>query len=75
MQEEIKLGDTMILDRTNGIGGFARITLIGLGKACTPALAALPGAPCPECNATNDATVPRMPSGFKTVVDKDGWRH
>jgi hypothetical protein len=33
------------------------------------------GAPCPECNATNDANAPRMPEGFKTEVDKDGRRH
>jgi hypothetical protein len=32
------------------------------------------GAPCPICNATNDGDAPRMPGGFKTEVDKDGWR-
>jgi hypothetical protein len=32
-----------------------------------------PGAPCPICNATNDGDAPRMPGGFKTEVDKDGW--
>jgi AraC-like DNA-binding protein len=34
-----------------------------------------PGAPCPNCNATNDRDAPRMPGGFKTDVDKDGSRH
>jgi hypothetical protein len=33
-----------------------------------------PGAPCPACNAANDGNAPRMPGGFKTEVDKDGWR-
>jgi len=32
------------------------------------------GAPCPQCNATNDRTSPRMPKGFKTEVDNDGRR-
>jgi hypothetical protein len=31
--------------------------------------------PCPTCNMTDDDTAPRMPDGFKTEVDKDGWRH
>jgi hypothetical protein len=31
--------------------------------------------PCWICNATIDATAPRMRPGFKTEVDKDGWRH
>jgi hypothetical protein len=26
------------------------------------------------CNATNDGDAPRLPGGFKTEVDKDGWR-
>jgi hypothetical protein len=34
-----------------------------------------PGAPCPACNAANDGEAPRMPSGFKTEVDKKGWRN
>jgi hypothetical protein len=34
----------------------------------------VPGAPCPACNATNDGAAPRMPEGFKTEVDNDGWR-
>jgi hypothetical protein len=29
----------------------------------------------PLCNAANDRASPRMPKGFKTEVDKDGWRH
>ena len=33
------------------------------------------GAPCPACNAVEDGQAPRMPAGFKTDVDKDGWRH
>jgi hypothetical protein len=34
-----------------------------------------PGAPCPACNAANGAEAPRLPDGFKTDVDKKGWRH
>jgi hypothetical protein len=34
------------------------------------------GAPCPKCNAPkSEYAAPRMPKGFKTEVDKDGWRH
>jgi hypothetical protein len=33
-----------------------------------------PGAPCPVCNASNDATAPRMPEGFLVEIDKDGSR-
>jgi hypothetical protein len=33
------------------------------------------GAPCPACNASGEGEAPRMPDGFKTEVDKDGWRH
>jgi len=33
------------------------------------------GAPCPECNGTNDRDGPRLPSGFPTQFDKKGWRH
>jgi hypothetical protein len=29
----------------------------------------------PACNAANGGEAPRMPSGFKTEVDKKGWRH
>ena len=32
-----------------------------------------PGAPCPACNSRTDA--PRLPKGFKTEFDIDGWRH
>jgi hypothetical protein len=28
-----------------------------------------------RCNASDDGACPRMPDGFKTEVDKDGWRH
>ena len=34
-----------------------------------------PGMPCPECNSARGEDAPRMPAGFKTEVDKDGWRH
>jgi hypothetical protein len=34
-----------------------------------------PGAPCPTCNAENDETAPRLPSGFTAQFDKKGWRH
>jgi hypothetical protein len=33
------------------------------------------GAPCPWCNEPAEGETPRMAEGFKTVVDKDGWRH
>ncbi|MEH2492888.1 hypothetical protein [Bradyrhizobium sp. AZCC 2230] len=33
------------------------------------------GAPCPRCNVPTDGEPPRMPAGFRTEVDKDGWRH
>jgi hypothetical protein len=33
-----------------------------------------PGATCPLCNGKGPET-PRMPEGFRTEVDKDGWRH
>jgi hypothetical protein len=33
------------------------------------------GAPCPMCNSSEHSATPRMPDGFKTEVDKDGWRH
>lgn len=33
------------------------------------------GAPCPICNGAKDGTAPRLPAGFKIVVDKDGSRH
>jgi hypothetical protein len=32
------------------------------------------GAPCPRCNVTENEP-PRMPEGFRTEIDKDGWRH
>jgi hypothetical protein len=31
--------------------------------------------PCPDCNMTEEGADPRMPEGFKTEIDKDGWRH
>jgi hypothetical protein len=33
------------------------------------------GAPCPACNVPEEGAAPRMPEGFRTEVDKDGWRH
>jgi hypothetical protein len=33
------------------------------------------GAPCPICNMPEEGAAPRMPDGFKTEVDKKGWRH
>ena len=33
------------------------------------------GSPCPWCNVPAEEETPRMPAGFKTEVDKDGWRH
>jgi hypothetical protein len=33
------------------------------------------GAPCPNCNVPVDGEPPRMPEGFRTEVNKDGWRH
>jgi hypothetical protein len=33
------------------------------------------GMPCPSCNTPAEGEAPRMPHGFKTKVDKDGWRH
>ena len=34
-----------------------------------------PGAPCTSLQCTNGGDARRMPGGFKTEVDKDGWRH
>ena len=34
------------------------------------------GMPCPTCNPSDgEDDPPRLPSGFKPVFDKDGWRH
>jgi hypothetical protein len=33
------------------------------------------GMPCPACNTPDNDDPPRPPEGFKTEVDKDGWRH
>jgi hypothetical protein len=33
------------------------------------------GAPCPACNAPERDEPPRLPDGFRTDFDKDGWRH
>ena len=33
------------------------------------------GMPCPACNMADEGGAPRLPDGFKTDVDKDGWRH
>jgi hypothetical protein len=49
-----------------------KFATIKLTNACQ---CGAPGAPCLICNATNDRDTPRMTGGFKTEVDKDGWRH
>jgi len=33
------------------------------------------GAPCGRCNTSVDDEWPRLPDGFKTDFDKDGWHH
>ena len=33
------------------------------------------GAPCPVCNPSDRDNPPKMPDGYKTILDKDGWRH
>jgi hypothetical protein len=33
------------------------------------------GMPCATCNMSDEGTSPRLPDGFKTDIDKDGWRH
>ncbi|MFG3598318.1 hypothetical protein [Bradyrhizobium sp. RDI18] len=33
------------------------------------------GARCPTCNSPAEGERPRLPPGFKTVLDKDGYRH
>jgi hypothetical protein len=33
------------------------------------------GAPCPECNPCDRDHPPKMPEGYRTILDKDGWRH
>jgi hypothetical protein len=55
--------------------GCVRTILTGPLSASAPAPAAGSGAPCPQCNASNDDTEPRPPKGFKTEFDKKGWRH
>lgn len=34
-----------------------------------------PGMPCPRCNSSDAGEEPRMPEGFETSYDKNGWRH
>ncbi|NWL36220.1 hypothetical protein FBF71_02695 [Bradyrhizobium elkanii] len=33
------------------------------------------GAPCPQCNPSDEDNPPRPPKGFRTEFDKEGWRH
>lgn len=33
------------------------------------------GTPCAWCNRVSEGETPRMPEGFKTEFDKDGWRN
>jgi hypothetical protein len=32
------------------------------------------GIPCPACNTIED-DAPRLPEGYRTGFDKNGWRH
>ena len=43
------------------------------GTSACPCGAA--GMPCPACNAPEEGAALRLPEGFKTEFDKDGWRH
>jgi hypothetical protein len=40
--------------------------------ACT---CGAPGMPCPRCNTPAEGQTPRMPDGFQTEFDKEGWRN
>ncbi|MEO8596430.1 MAG: hypothetical protein ABI759_24135, partial [Candidatus Solibacter sp.] len=33
------------------------------------------GMPCPMCNPSDPDNPPKMPDGYRTIFDKDGWRH
>ena len=33
------------------------------------------GAPCLACNPCDREHPPKIPDGYKTILDKDGWRH
>jgi hypothetical protein len=48
-----------------------RVWGIGL-RACNCGAA---GMPCPRCNRPTEGEQPRIPDGFKTRFDKDGWRN
>jgi hypothetical protein len=52
------------------LAGFARTTFSSHGLALGPVGAARP---LPPVQQPDDAA-PRLPEGFKTVFDKDGWR-
>src|SRR4051794_12229932 len=33
------------------------------------------GAPCRACNESNGEPPPKMPEGYRTIYNKDGWRN
>jgi hypothetical protein len=33
------------------------------------------GVPCLACNRSDREHPPKMTQGYKTILDKDGWRH
>jgi hypothetical protein len=33
------------------------------------------GVPCLTCNPSDRDHPPKMPEGYKTILDKDRWRH
>jgi hypothetical protein len=51
--------------------GFARSTSRGLGTVRTPADAVLPALHVDDAIGRQKV----MPAGFRTEIDKDGWRH
>jgi hypothetical protein len=55
--------------------GFARTTLDGRVKGHSPCDCSGAGMPCERCNMPTDGGPPRLPAGFETEFDKDGWRH
>jgi len=33
------------------------------------------GMPCPACNPSDQGEPPKMPEGYKSIFDPDGWRN
>lgn len=33
------------------------------------------GVPCPACNPSDREHKPKMPEGYRTTFDKQGWKH